>query len=442
VNIGRIAISLFSGIIAPIIVITGFKQIMSKKSPAPIIDSLEFLENPFKQRVFNAAAYVEEPIDGADLDLEFGLKFLYSYNGSTATYNSYRREIERLLQWCWRIEKLSLLELKREHIEDFMRFCLKPNKAWIGTKNVARFKTVGGHRVVNKDWRPFVVSVSKASYEQGLRADVKNFNPSQAAVKATFTALSSFYQFMVQEGLIDSNPVALIRQKSKFVRKEQLKPVVRRISSLQWTYLLETVQQMAADKPNEHERSLFIINCLFAMYLRISELVADERSTPLMGDFSKDQDKNWWFSVTGKGNKNRSIAVCDEMLEALVRYRQFLNLPKWPLPGENVPLIAKTKGAGGVTSTRHIRRIVQLCFDNTYQRMLDDGLEDDAMELKAATVHWLRHTGISEDVKVRPREHVRDDAGHASMATTDRYIDSDLRERHASSKHKPVKDLT
>jgi hypothetical protein len=52
--------------------------------------------------------------------------------------------------------------------------------------------------------------------------------------------------------------------------------------------------------------------------------------------------------------------------------------------------------------------------------MRKDGLEDDAAELKAATVHWLR--GISEDVKIRPREHGRDDAGHSSMQTTDRYI--------------------
>jgi len=66
-------------------------------------------------------------------------------------------------------------------------------------------------------------------------------------------------------------------------------------------------------------------------------------------------------------------------------------------------------------------------------------MEDDASDLKAATVHWLRYTGISEDVKFRPREHVRDDAGHASMANTDRYIDSDLRERHASDRKKRIK---
>jgi integrase len=177
------------------------------------------------------------------------------------------------------------------------------------------------------------------------------------------------------------------------------------------------------------------------MYLRVSELVADERSTPVMGDFRKDSDGNWWFHVIGKGNKNRTVTVCDEMLDALKRYRKWQGLSPLPLPNEQMPLIAKNRGKGPVTSTRHIRRIVQDCFDRAYERMKADGMEDDAAELRAATVHWLRHTGISEDVKIRPREHVRDDAGHASMATTDRYIESDRRERHASGRRKAIKDL-
>ena len=56
-------------------------------------------------------------------------------------------------------------------------------------------------------------------------------------------------------------------------------------------------------------------------------------------------------------------------------------------------------------------------------------------------VHWLRHTGISDDVKRRPKEHVRDDAGHSSSATTDRYIDIEKRERHASAKKKKLRPL-
>ncbi len=216
---------------------------------------------------------------------------------------------------------------------------------------------------------------------------------------------------------------------------------VRRISNLQWDYVVETVEMMASEAPETHERTLFIVKCLLGMYSRISELVADERSVPVTGDFRRDNDKNWWFHVIGKGNKSRVITVSDEMLDALRRYRTFLQLSPLPLVGERSPLIPKLLGKGPVTSTRQIRSLLQLCFDTTYQRMKDDGLMEDAEKLKVATVHWLRHTAISEDVKVRPREHVRDDAGHGSMQTTDRYIESDARERHATGRKKKLSEL-
>lgn len=183
------------------------------------------------------------------------------------------------------------------------------------------------------------------------------------------------------------------------------------------------------------------MNCLFAMYPRISELITDERSTPTVGDFHKDRDGNWWFHVTGKGNKDRIVTVSDDMLKALKRYRGHLGVPPLPAPNDPLPLVAKTRGKGSVTSTRQIRALVQECFDAAFQRMKDEGLVEDAQDLKSATVHWLRHTGISEDVRFRPREHVQDDAGHASMQTTDRYIEPDLRERHQSGKYKRVRDV-
>lgn len=69
-----------------------------------------------------------------------------------------------------------------------------------------------------------------------------------------------------------------------------------------------------------------------------------------------------------------------------------------------------------------------------------DGFSEEAKTLNEVTAHWLRHTGISDDVKIRPREHVRDDAGHSSSAITDKYIDIELRERHQSARKKPISD--
>lgn len=410
--------------------------------PTPIFDNLTYIENPFQRKLFSVDTFFSdsEIITGASLDYEFALKFLYSYNGSSATFNSYRREIERLIQWSWFIHKRSAILLQREDIEDFISFCIDPPITWIGTKNVARFKNHEGERIPNREWRPFISTVSKTEFRSGKTPTEKGFVFSQSAIKAIFTVLGSFYGYMFEEGLTESNPVALIRQKSKYVRKDQNQAIVRRISNLEWDYVLETAELMAVEEP-EHERTLFIMNCLFAMYLRISELVADERSFPVMGNFKKDHDGNWWFHVVGKGNKSRTVTVCEDMLKALKRYRQYLGLTPLPTPDDQTPILSKTLGKGPMKSVRHVRVIVQNCFDNAFERMKEDGLEEDAISLRAATVHWLRHTGISEDVKNRPREHVRDDAGHGSMQTTDRYIESDARERHESGKHKPVREL-
>jgi Site-specific recombinase XerD len=409
-------------------------------SPTPIFDNFDTLDNPFHQKVFHIASFFgrKEAILAADTDYEFSLKFLYSYIGSSATFSAYRRELERLLQWSWFVRKLPITRLKREDIEAYVKFARNPPAAWIGLKNVARFKQIGGDRKPNPDWRPYVVSINKELVRAGITPTIEQYELSQSALKATFSVLSSFFGYLIQEGVVEANPVALIRQKSKFIQKEQTQKPIRRISNLQWDFLKELAQELAEQNPVKYERSLFILNCLFGMYLRISEVVADERSTPTMGDFQRDMDGNWWFHVTGKGNKNRIVTVSDEMLNALKRYRQFLNLPVLPVSGERTPLVAKTTGRGAVTSTRQIRALLQELFDQAYEKMVKEGFADDSQDLRSATAHWLRHTGISEDVKIRPREHVRDDAGHASMATTDKYIDSDLRERHASGRRKKL----
>jgi integrase len=159
---------------------------------------------------------------------------------------------------------------------------------------------------------------------------------------------------------------------------------------------------------------------------------------PQMNSFYKDADDNWWFKVVGKGNKERDISVSDDMLEAFKQYRLSLNLSPLPSPIDDAPLIPKFIGKGGVSDTRHIRSLVQECFDRAHQSMLKINKTYEATELKIATVHWLRHTGISDDVKIRPREHVRDDAGHSSGAITDKYIDIEKRARSLSAKKKKL----
>lgn len=420
-------------------------------SPKPLLDTLAHVSVLYKETQANANAHqilltwLSQCVDEEKLilppfvmnEFRWVLSFLYSYRGSLDTFNAYRRELERFVSWSWFVRQESLLQFKRLDIEAFIEFCQKPPPHWIGTKTVARFIDKNGLRTPNVEWRPFIVKVSKVAFQDGKLPDKKHFKLSNTAVKQLFAILGSFYQFLIQEEVTPINPLLQMRQKSKFLRKEPSVKQIRRLSDTQWQTVLATTTQLADQAPQTYERSLFMLQCLCAMYLRISELAASERWTPKMGDFFRDANNDWWFKTVGKGNKLRQIAVSDPMLAALKRYRKHLGLPPLPSPDEPTPLIEKANSLGQpMSSTRPIRVLIQHCFDLAVEQLKKEEKIEEAEMLRSATVHWLRHTGISDDVKRRPREHVRDDAGHSSSAITDRYIDVELKERAASAKRK------
>ena len=367
--------------------------------------------------------------------------FLLQYTGSRDTYTAYRREAERLAQWSWFVSGKSLLDLRRPDIEAYIAFCQSPPRAWIGTKKVARFIMSDGKRTPNPEWRLFVATTKKSATKDGNKPSAYNYQFSQKALQSLFIANSSFYNYLIREGISEKNPVSQIRQKSKFLRKQQNKRQIRRLTSLQWEFVIETAEKMADSNHDKYERTLFIMSALYLMYLRISELTTTSRWEPQMGHFYQDSFDNWWFKTVGKGNKERDITVSEAMLGALARYRHHRGLtPTLPLPGESTPLIHKRIGQGGVESTRQIRVLVQECFDNAIAAMAKEGFTDESKALAEATVHWLRHTGISDDLnkRGRPIVHVRDDAGHTTSATTDLYNDAELQARHNSGKKKKI----
>jgi site-specific recombinase XerD len=416
-------------------------------NPCPLFDTLTQLETLVKldQQTHSRQAitnWLESLIPTDKMMPYFEIEyralayFLYSFRGSNDTFNSYRRELERFTEWSWFIQQKSLLVLRRDDLESYIDFVKSPPLNWIGTKIVSRFLEKNGERIVNPTWRPFISKINKSAFQDGKRAKKNKFTLSSEALKQLFAILSTFYHYLIQEEIADINPVALIRQKSKYIRKQQGFTPVRRLSLLQWQAVIQTAEQLAIENPSLHERTLFIMHALCDMYLRISELVASERWLPKMSDFFRDANGDWWFKTVGKGNKMRQIAVSNTMLDALKRYRQFLQFTPLPSLDEQTCLLSKSRGNQPIESTRAVRQIVQICFDKTVQQLRDRGEVEEAKLLQAATVHWLRHTGISEDVKIRPREHVRDDAGHSSSAITDRYVDVELKERAKSAKKK------
>ncbi|MCE3239054.1 MAG: Phage integrase family protein [Gammaproteobacteria bacterium] len=258
--------------------------------------------------------------------------------------------MERLLQWAWRVAKKSILDLKRQDVQDYIEFCMDSALSWIGKKRVARFVERWGIRQPNPHWRPFVATVTKQEHKQGAKPDKKKYRLSQKAIQEIFTVLSSFYNFLLLEEKVPVNPIALIRQKSRYIQKRQTQATVKRLTETQRQYCLSTAKQLASEDPKRHERTLFIISALYLLYLRISELAANERWVPQMKHFYQDSYQNWWFKILGKGNKIRNIAVSDDMLAALKHYRGTKQLKPFPSLFDSKPLLLKEKGKGAIAS--------------------------------------------------------------------------------------------
>lgn len=374
--------------------------------------------------------------------------FLKSYAGNQSTFNSFRTHVERLLLWALIVARKPLLDLRRSDAEQFMEFCLNPPADWVGPMIRSRFKRIGGRKrlesddyVVNPDWRPFSYTVSKR--ERKLLTETisdlssRTYHMAQGSVAQVFAVCGSFFQHAMDEGLTEANPFRAIKQKSIYKQRNTLDVASRSLTELQWSFVIDTAEQMADDDP-DHERTLFILATLFAMYLRVSDLIGRDNWRPTMGDLRRDTTGNWWFHVVGKGNKAAKISVRDEYIERyLVRYRHFLNLSPLPSPQEKTPLITTLKGRGGL-SDRHVRSILQAVFDHALQRMQSEGWsEDEIDQLRSASLHWLRHTAATFDAPLRDMKDLQADLRHNSLSTTQNTYYNSLDEQRARS----VKEL-
>ncbi len=369
---------------------------------------------------------------------QWGKSFLLytGRNKSVHTYDRFRNEIEKFLLWVFFEKKTPVDELRKTDILAYADFCWHPPITWINTSNQQRFFLENGYFTLNEFWRPFKISTPKSQANQQI--DKKKYRPSQQTLTSMFTAIIVFYNYLMAEELCYGNPAQLAKKDCKyFITDAQVKEV-KRLTTIQWQYVLDTAVKMA-DEDEKYERNLFVIAALKTLFLRISELSERETWSPVMGHFWQDEDENWWLKVFGKGRKLRDITVPVDFIPFLERYRLSRGLTPLPISHDNNVLVEKIRGQGGMT-TRHLRRLVQDVFDKAYEQMRRVEGENKARKLQEATTHWLRHTGASMEIeRGRALKDLSEDLGHASMATTDTvYVQSENKQRAESGKQRKV----
>jgi site-specific recombinase XerD len=359
----------------------------------------------------------------ANHDLDAIRAWLSRFHDTKTTFESYRKEAERLLLWSLVTLDKPLSSLTHEDCLRYQQFLADPQPA-------ATWVAGGGRKHPRHDarWRPFYGPLSPASQRQAI------------------VILNALFAWLVQAGYLAGNPLSLSRQRTKHAAPR----ITRYLEPTLWQEVKHTIATLPrdTDRARAHAyRVRWLFTLLYLGGLRIAEVGANT-----MGQFFVRRDADgalrWWLTVHGKGGKERLVPATREMMMELSRYRQQLGLSALPSPNEETPLVlpigataANDRAQTCAPLTRAgLHAIVKDVFAKAAARLRErDGASARADLLEKASAHWLRHSAGSHmaDQKVDLRL-VRDNLGHASLTTTSLYlhIDDDRRHRETEDKHR------
>lgn len=223
---------------------------------------------------------------------------------------------------------------------------------------------------------------------------------SRAATQLRFSALRSFYKFLIRRGFVESSPVKGVmlpkaeRRLPKFLTQTQMLALLEAPGEE-----MKRRRQSSAREFDEsaYRRDLAILETIYSCGLRVSELSALRAS-----DFDFQEQI---VRVQGKGKKERLIPVGVPALEAINAY--WNSLPQQPAANEPV-FLAKPDRRKAVSP-----RVMQLRLK---KYLAAAGLDP------ALTPHKLRHSYATHllDAGADLRS-VQELLGHAHLVTTQAY---------------------
>lgn len=351
------------------------------------------------------------PQIAAQNDVDAIKAWLARFADTRTTFDSYRKEAERLLLWSVTELGKPFSALTHEDLLVYQRFLKDPQPAerWV-------MKTGRKWSRFDPEWRPFAGPLSPTSQRQAV------------------VILNTLFSWLVNAGYLTGNPLSLSRQ-----RQRKAKPrITRFLDEDLWTEVKASIEAMPRETDRERAhyfRVRWLFSLLYLCGLRISEVTANT-----MGSFfarrDRDGEERWWLEVTGKGDKTRIVPATNELIVELARYRRENGLTAFSLAGDPTPLLLPIGGKRRALTRSAVHLIVKEVFERTARRLETRGPEfsSRAQLLRSGSAHWLRHTAgsnmVDGDMDLR---YVRDNLGHDSISTTSKYLHSEDDQRHKAT---------
>ena len=387
---------------------------MLPNSPLSIVDTPPRLTAPAP-----LAPLVAEPAagDAAAIDLWLASRAGPDARAGAATERpdhtarTYRREAERFRLWLQTERGRRLAQATLTDAVAYRDFLADPapRERWCAPRGTPRTSAA---------WRPFEGPLSLGARRQAI------------------VVLGNLYRFLQDQRVLAGNPWASVRVPRHAAPRIE---TGRRLTRGQWG----AVEAVLARLPRTHDekQTAWIARVLHATGLRLAELVdadcdaldwmAWDDAAPRPTDAL--EPGGWVLRVTGKGLRERAVpvpaALVDNLLD-LLRARDWVADPQ-ANPGRPL-LVAPPRRGHAVQrlSPRGVYRRLKAVFSVAANALQADGRARDAAHLRQASTHWLRHTFGSEAVAAGvPLDVVRENLGHASLATTSVYLHATLSRR-------------
>jgi len=364
----------------------------------------------------------------ADNDYQAIHEWLSLYKAHT--YQSYRKEAERLLLWCLFALQKPLSSLTTQDLALFRDFLFNPQPAslWVAARKYPR---------THEKWRPFVNANPPPDESAALAADPSQEVPlkgsmSRQSIAHTLTVLGGLFEYLTSQHYLLSNPMRGL----PCLASNRTLRVNHRVNQRLWQRIQDKLDQVEPADTVDY-RTAFAIRFFYLTGLRLSELCALR-----MGDIlAQENDEGqiaWYVNVMGKGGRTRQVYLVKPALAALQTYLIALDLnedPRFNEPEGRVISYRKWQegddGAGqwirkGVFHTVVYADIKQ--FLGALAQEIEEEAPFDAQAIRAISPHWLRHTFASMLVKTTPLAQVRDMLGHRSINTTSLYLGTEKEE--------------
>lgn len=301
-----------------------------------------------------------------------------------------------------------LEDLGRTDDKTFSRKWRIPQAFWIGEKNAERSSAA---------WRPYNGPLSPASRRNAI------------------VVVRQLFNFLKRTGYLIFNPFDQVSPKVPLLKGEGAPQAFadRSLTPEQWSEITGHLSLIPEGLPRERMKLILMLGK--SLGLRASEMLEARTGWIVRRSFGGGERPA--IEVIGKGSKVRRLPLTAEQLSIINQALAARGIPEAAQTPPDTPLLVnlgRGRNPGGPMSRSGLYRVLESFFDRVADEVaLSTPL--DAAKLRASSTHWLRHTFAVSVLKEMSVNVVQAAMGHASVATTGRYLSPEEAEMSEAMSH-------